>query len=131
MKKDWKEIAWLWENSLSISVDLLWLLFGKVLGNYSLRDNYRLMQAKSYLRTSIPRAIHKLQKASNCAMVLYYQAKFNIAMIKYQKSASDAIFQKVFGLLKEFKLPEGVGNEYQVKVFYLQAELAFMTKNYQ
>lgn len=131
MKKNWKEIEWLWENSLSIKVDLLWMLFGKPLGNFSLKDTYRIMQAKSYIRTSVPRAIQKLHKASNSGINLYYQAKLHILIIKFQKSASDASFQKVFSLLKDFSLREGVGNEYQVKVLYLQAELAFMTKNYQ
>ena len=107
------------------------LLFGKNIGNMSLKDCYRIMQAKSFIRTSIPKALVKLQKASKSSIVAYYQAKLSICMIKFQKSASDANFQKIFNLLKEFKVVDGIGNEYQVKVLYLQAELAFMTKNYQ
>ena len=97
----------------------------------SLEDTFRIMQAKSYLRTSIPRAIEKLQKTSKFSVSFYYQAKFGISMIKFHKSASDSNFQKIFGLLQEFSLQTGIGALYQIKVLYLQAELSFMTKNYQ
>ena len=89
------------------------------------------MQAKSLIRTSIPRAIYKLQKSPKSSISSYYQAKYMISMIKYQKSASEVNFQNTFKLLKEFSLTTNIGNEYQVKILYLQAELAFMTRNYQ
>lgn len=131
MKKDWNEISWLYDNSISLSSHLLWLLFGKPIGNFTLKEMYRIIQAKSYLRTSVPRAIHKLQKAQKSPINSYYQAKFSISMIKFTKSASDTNFQKIFGLLKDFSITDTISNEYQVKALYLQAELAFMTKNYQ
>ena len=89
------------------------------------------MQAKSLLRTSIPRALHKLQKGEKSSMNSYYQAKLSISMIKFQKTASDSSFQKIFALLKDFSVADGISNEYQVKVLYLQAELSFMAKDYQ
>ena len=116
---------------MSIKADLLWLLFGKSIGMLTLKQAYRIMQAKSFIRTSIPRAIQKLEKSPKSSINSYYQAKYSISMIKYQKSASDTNFQKIFSLLKEFVLNNNIGNEYQVKVLYLQAELSFMTKNYQ
>lgn len=89
------------------------------------------MQAKSYLRTNVIRALHKLEKGSKVPISLYYQAKLNVSLIKFQKSASETAFSKISDLLKEFALTEGMNKEYQIKVLYLQAEVAFMSKNYQ
>lgn len=96
-----------------------------------MKQAYRIMQAKSYLRTNVLRAIHKLQKEENCPIIVYYLAKLSIAIIKYEKTASDSSFQSIFSLLKKFSNSSEIHAEYQVKVLYMQAELAFMTKSYQ
>ena len=121
----------MYSNSVSLPVTALWGLFGKTIGSMSLKDAYRVMQAKSYLRTSVLRGLHKLEKGSKCPINSYYQAKINVALIKFQKSASELAFHKISELLKEFVLTEGMSREYQIKVLYLQAEVAFMSKNYQ
>ena len=89
------------------------------------------MQGKSYLRTSVLKGLHKLEKGSKGSVNCYYQAKLNVSLIKFQKLASEASFHKISELLKEFVWTEGISKEYQIKVLYLQAELSFMTKNYQ
>ena len=89
------------------------------------------MQAKSYIRTNVLRGVHKLQKDEDCPVIVYYIAKLSISVIKYEKTASDSSFQSIFLLLKKFSNATGIHLEYQVKVLYMQAELAFMTKSYQ
>jgi hypothetical protein len=119
------------QNSFGLSPALLWAIFGKGLGEMDLKVTFRIMQAKSLLRTNVLKAIQKVRKAGKSSVGLYYQAKFSIALIKFQKTASDSNFQQIFNLLNDFYLGKGVSQEYQVKVFYMQAELSFMTKSYQ
>lgn len=93
------------------------------------------MQAKSFLRLNVNRSVEKLKKGTHRTkahpILYYYLAKYQIAIIKQTRHASDAQFTQISLYLQSYQVTEKMNPIYQLKVLYLQAELSFMSRNYE
>ncbi|CAG9327678.1 unnamed protein product [Blepharisma stoltei] len=122
-------------NCLSLKPEVLWILVGKGFGGIEIIDSLRVMQGKTYLRINVSRSVQKLKKGTHRSkphpILYYYLAKFQIALIKQTRHASEAQFNQINLYLNSFVSTEKMNPIYQLKVLYLNAELAFMCRNYE
>lgn len=97
-----------------------------------LSDAYRIIQAKSYLRTNYQKAICKLKKATHsgrsaAAIVYYLLAKY---MVELERVESHGVYRELKVYLNSFALQRDMDSRYQAKALCLHMEVEALAGHY-
>lgn len=125
-------IKLLYQDCLTVRLQCLWQMYGKGYGPMRLSDAYRIIQAKSYLRTNYQKAICKLKKATHsgrsaAAIVYYLLAKY---MLELERSENRDVYRELKVYLNSFALQRDMDSRYQAKALCLHAEVEALAGHY-
>ncbi|CAG9333124.1 unnamed protein product [Blepharisma stoltei] len=120
-------------SCLSLKPSSLWNLCGKYYGPIGISDSIDIMEAKTYLRTCISKAIKVLKKGierPNPSPLLYYfLGKYQLERLKLKDERKQTKLTEISGFLKSFSPIPSTSDLYKVKVLYHQAELYYFYRD--
>ena len=132
-KQHLDSIKLLHHDCLSVRLQCLWQVYGKGYGPMRLSDAYRIIQAKSYLRTNYHKAILKLKKATHsgrsaAAMVYYLLAKYQLEL---EKVDGREVYRELKVYLNSFALQRDMDPRYLAKALCLHAEVEALAGHFE
>ena len=133
MKARLDSVKLVYQDCLTVRLQCLWQMYGKGYGPMRLSDAYRILQAKSYLRTNYQKAICKLKKATHsgrtAAPIVYYLlAKY---MLELEKVESRGAYKELKVYLNSFGLQRDMDERYLAKALCLHAEVETVAGHYE
>lgn len=119
---------------LHIDINALWKVFGKEYPMLSLQDSFFLIQFKSYLRTSLKKAVKKLKLSLELTkpnpFLNYFYIKYKLHKLKTESKDISKSSDHLFSLFTTefFSL---IGPKYTAKCLYFLTELHFLNKDFE